>query len=67
MLNFDLTNKKKNEIQKLHLNFEIRVRQRSKFKFFFKGKLGDMTDQRSVWAKKIFCKETNRNSFFNFY
>ena len=35
MLKFDLTNKKKNEIQKLHLNFEIRLRQRSKFEFYF--------------------------------
>ena len=35
MLKFDLTNEKKNEIQKLHLNFEIRLKQRSKFEFYF--------------------------------
>ena len=35
MLKFDLTIKKKNEIQKLHLNFEIRPKQRSKFEFYF--------------------------------
>ena len=35
MLKFDLTIKKKNEIQKLQLNFEIRLKQRSKFEFHF--------------------------------
>ena len=35
MQKFDLTIKKKNEIQKLHYNFEIRFKQRSKFKFYF--------------------------------
>ena len=35
MLKFDLTIKKKNEIQKLHLNFEIRLKQKSKFEFCF--------------------------------
>ena len=35
MLKFDLTIKKKNEIQKLQLNFEIRLKQRSKFEFYF--------------------------------
>ena len=35
MLKFDLTIKKKNEIQKLHLNFGIRLKQRSKLEFYF--------------------------------
>ena len=35
MLKFDLTIKKKNEIQKLILNFEIRLKQISKFGFYF--------------------------------
>ena len=35
MLKFDLTIKNKNKIQKLHLNFEIRLKQRSKFEFYF--------------------------------
>ena len=35
MLKFDLIIKKKNKIQKLHLNFEIRFKQRSKFDFYF--------------------------------
>ena len=35
MLKFDVTVKKKNEIQKLHLSFEIRLKQRSKFEFYF--------------------------------
>ena len=36
MLKFDLTiKKKKNEIQKLHLNFKIRLKQRSKLEFYF--------------------------------
>ena len=35
MLKFDLAIKKKNKIQKLHLNFEIRLKQRSKFEFYF--------------------------------
>ena len=35
MLKFDLTIKKKNEIQKLILNFEIRLKQISKFEFYF--------------------------------
>ena len=35
MLKFDLTIKKKNELQKLHLNFEIGLKQRSKFEFYF--------------------------------
>ena len=33
MLKFDLTIKKKNELQKLHLNFEIGLKQRSKFEY----------------------------------
>ena len=33
MLKFDLTIKKKNKIQKLHLNFEIPLKQSSKFDF----------------------------------
>ena len=35
MLKFDLIIKKKSEIQKLHSNFEIRLKQRSKFEFYF--------------------------------
>ena len=35
MLKFDLTLKKKNETQKLRLNFGIRLNQRSKFEFYF--------------------------------
>ena len=35
MLKFDLTIKRKNEIQKLHLNFGIRLKQRSKLEFYF--------------------------------
>ena len=35
MLKFDLTIKKKSEIQKLHLNFEIGLKQRPKFEFCF--------------------------------
>ena len=35
MLKFDWTFKKKNEIQKSHLNFKIRLKQRSKFEFYF--------------------------------
>ena len=72
MLKFDVTVKKKNEIQKLHLSFEIRLKQRSKFEFYFLffGKLkteeqvrftvslGDMTDQRSVWAQNFVKKRT---------
>ena len=35
MLKFDFTHKKKNETQKLRLNFGIRLNQRSKFEFYF--------------------------------
>lgn len=35
MLKFDVTVKKKNEIQKLNLNFKIRFKQRSKFVVLF--------------------------------
>ena len=35
MLKVNLTIKKKNEIQKLYLNFEIGLKQRSKFEFYF--------------------------------
>ena len=35
MLKFDLTFKKKNEIQKSHLNSAIRLKQQSKFEFYF--------------------------------
>ena len=34
---------------------------------FFKGSLGDVTDQRSASAQKRFREKTNRSSFFNFY
>ena len=35
MLKFDLAIKKKTQIQNLHLNFEIRLKQQSKFEFYF--------------------------------
>ena len=64
------------------LKFKIRFKQKSKCEFYFllflkienrqkdsccKGSLGNVTDQRSGWAHKIFRKKTNRSSFFNFY
>ena len=53
MLKLNLIIKKKNEIQKLLLNFKIRLKQRSKFEFYFRFFL--------------IRKKTNRNSFFKFY
>ena len=63
----NLTNKKKSEIQKLHLKFKIPLKQNSKFEVYFlffkkfkidekirflKGNLGDLNDQTSTRAKK---------------
>ena len=56
---FNFTTKEKNTIQKTHLNFKIRVKQKLKFEFYFlfskklfvfKGNLGYVTDQISSWA-----------------
>ena len=71
------------EIEKSNLNLKIEIlfKQKSKFEFYFlffkklkieeqilfKSSLGNVTNQRSAWAKKKFHKKTNRNSFFNFY
>ena len=69
---FNLTIKKKNGIHKLHLNFKIRLKQKSKFEIYFtflkklkidgkirflKGNLGGLTDQISTWAKKKYPKK----------
>ena len=50
MLKFDLTIKKKNEIQKLILNFEIRLKQISKFGFYF-------IDTFLCWSVKVYNLE----------
>ena len=50
MLKFDLTIKKKNEIQKLILNFEIRLKQISKFEFYF-------IDIFLCWSVKVYNLE----------
>ena len=34
---------------------------------FFKGSLGDVTNQGSASAQKRFCEKMSRSSFFNFY
>ena len=35
ILKFNLAIKKKNEIQKLHLNFKIRLKQKTKYEIYF--------------------------------
>ena len=79
---FNLTIKKKNGIHKWHLNFKIRLKQKSKFEIYFtflkklkidgkirflKGNLGGLTDQISTWAKKKYQqKKTKKNTKFIF-
>ena len=59
MLKFDLAIKKKNKIQKLHLNFEIRLKQRSKFEFYF------LFFEKLKIEKQIQSVYRKYNSFFN--
>ena len=76
-----MTIKKKNGIHKLHLNFKIRLKQKSKFEIYFtflkklkidgkirflKGNLGGLTDQISTWAKKKYQQKKKNNTKFIF-